>query len=63
MKTLGQIAYEGYCEASEGKSLISGQPLPVWDSQGEEIKNAWQHVGACVSEYLASEKDRPGGDE
>jgi len=39
---LGQVAYEGYKEYSEGKSLVSGAVLPVWTDLPEDIKAAWQ---------------------
>ena len=42
MKSLGQIAYKAYFEACAGKSLISGQSLPQFGDQREDIKNAWE---------------------
>lgn len=44
MKSLGQIAYEAYCEG--WKSLASGQPLPKWVDVKPEIKAAWEAVGS-----------------
>lgn len=41
-KTAGQLAYEGYCKSSRGKSLISGEPLPTWDQVKPEIREAWE---------------------
>lgn len=41
-KSRGQKAYEGYCEFSGGKSLISGVPLPEWDKQAENVRAAWE---------------------
>jgi hypothetical protein len=40
--TLGQIAYEAYFKFSDGKSLISGAPLPNWGAQADKIKQAWE---------------------
>lgn len=55
MKTMGQIAYEGYLNFSGGRSLISGQPLPKWDEQSGEIKSAWEAAaGAAISHYETS---------
>jgi hypothetical protein len=38
---LGKIAYEGYCSATGGQSAITGEKLPSWDEQREDIKRAW----------------------
>jgi len=38
---IGECAYNGYCETSNYKSLISGDELPTWDELPEKIKNAW----------------------
>lgn len=48
MKSPGQIAYEGYCKASDGKSLISGAILPEWDELTPEIKGAWEAAAEAV---------------
>lgn len=39
--SLGQAAYEAYCNTTGWKSLASGAPLPQWLEQREEIKIAW----------------------
>jgi hypothetical protein len=38
----GRRAYEGYRAYSDGKSLVSGQPIPEFDQLPEQIKRAWQ---------------------
>lgn len=48
MTTPGQIAYEAYFKYSDGKSLISGAPLPTWDGQRREIQLAWEAAAAAV---------------
>lgn len=48
---LGQVAYEAYCAASDGKSLISGEVLPGWDEQAPEIRAAWRAAGRAVQEH------------
>jgi hypothetical protein len=45
---LGKIAYDAYFKYSEGKSLISGQPLPTWENQDSRIQQAWQAAGQNV---------------
>lgn len=37
----GRVAYAGYCQATDGKSLVSGEPLPEWDQLSEAIQRAW----------------------
>lgn len=54
----GQVAYHGYFEASNGRSLISGALLPRWDEQSTEIREAWDAAAAAVIEYW---KRIPGG--
>ena len=41
MKDYGKTAYEAYCQATGGVSLISGQPLPAWETLDERIQKAW----------------------
>jgi hypothetical protein len=43
---LAKIAYDGYCKSTGGKSLISGDTLPEFNTLRQEIKEAW---------YLAAE--------
>jgi hypothetical protein len=47
-KSLGQVAYEAYYERAGGLSLVSGYPLPVWDAQHDEIKEAWEAAAQAV---------------
>lgn len=48
MKPLGQIAYEGYCASTGGKSLISGDTLPPFADLKPEIQQAWQAAALAV---------------
>jgi len=53
----GQIAYESYCLATGGKSLVTGEQLPSWEDQSPEIQSAWHAAGAAAGEaYLAAHK-------
>lgn len=52
-KSLGQIAYEAYCDTTEWKSLISGAALPPWEGVKSEIKKAWENAGIAVEVALA----------
>ena len=46
--TPGQAAYEAYCTFSQGKSLISGAPLPLWREQAPHIRGAWEAAGRAA---------------
>jgi hypothetical protein len=45
---LGSIAYEAYRSFSDGKSLISGQPIPDYDKLPQPIKDAWMAAAKAV---------------
>lgn len=47
-KTLGQIGYEGYCDRSDGVSLVSGEQLPGWDDLSPVIAEAWEAAAQAV---------------
>ena len=46
----GKVAYEAYFAASDGKSLISGSPLPAWEDQQTCIQAAWNAAAQAVRE-------------
>lgn len=56
---LGEIAYVGYFKASDGKSLISGAPLPAWDEQAPEIRQAWNLAAMAVVDRWREAGDEP----
>ena len=43
-----RIAYEGYRAKSEGKSLVSGAPIPPFDDLPEAIKGAWRAAALAL---------------
>lgn len=53
MKTLGQIAYEAYCEFSGGASLVSREILQNWHQLTPEVRLAWDTAGAAAVVYAA----------
>lgn len=53
MKSLGQIAYDGYFAKCEGKSLISGAPLPTWGGQAAKIQEAWEAAADAVTQEVS----------
>ena len=62
-KTLGQANYEGYCEASGNKSLISGQALPGWMDLKPEIQAAWNLAAKRVDQTIRASHGSPVQDE
>ncbi len=55
MKSYGQTAYDAYFKFSDGKSLISGTPLPTWEDQDQRIRDAWCKAGEAVTEQVNTE--------
>lgn len=47
-ESLGKVAYEGYRAFSDGKSLVSGQPIPEWEMLSEPIQLAWMAAADAV---------------
>ena len=48
----GEIAYNGYLQKSNNKSLISGQDLPPWEDLSPEIQAAWMNSGFSVARFI-----------
>jgi hypothetical protein len=44
----GEYAYWKYCEATDGRSLVSGDLLPEWSALDEGIQDAWQFAAHSV---------------
>lgn len=56
-RTPGQVAFEGYAEQAEGKSLVSGAELPVWDMLPRDIQDAWEAgAQAVISDYQRQQR-------
>ena len=49
--TYGHVAYNGYRKASNGKSLVTGTPIPPWDGMPEAIRDAWDAAAGEVIFY------------
>lgn len=54
---LGQVAYEGYCAVSDGKSLVSGESLPTWGEQAPEIREAWRAAADAVLMFTSARRE------
>ena len=57
-KTLGQIAYEGYCKQTNNKSVVSGDTLPEWNSLKLTIQYAWKSAAKAVIDEMTKIKER-----
>lgn len=57
MSDYGKIAYEAYCKAREWKS-VRGEPLPHFEQQSLELRNAWEAAAKAVSEEIRSQTCR-----
>lgn len=55
---LAKTAYDAYCRATGGKSLISGQDLPPFENLSDPIKDAWYEAAQAVAIQTAR---RSGG--
>lgn len=50
MPDIGQVAYEAYRAHSDGKSLVSGAPIPQWHDLNGEIQEAWRAAAGAVAD-------------
>jgi len=48
LRDLARVAYNGYCSYTFGKSLITGENLPIWEDLREDIKSAWTEAMKAV---------------
>lgn len=52
--SLGEIAYNAYCEDREWKS-VRGEPLPHFKQQAPELQQAWDKAGQAVADYIRTQ--------
>ena len=55
--TLGKIAYDEYCQARDWKS-VRGEPLPQFDEQTTDLKEAWERAAWTVALKVKETMDR-----
>ena len=53
MSSFGRIAYDAYCAARNWKS-IRGEPLPHFDQQAPELREAWEAAGQAVAQSVSN---------
>ena len=54
---IGKIAYDAYCQSTDGKSLASGETLPVWFALSNEMKNAWTAAAQAVDVHVRNSNE------
>lgn len=54
----GEAAYNAYCE-SRGWKSVRGDPLPKFESQSEELKEAWMAAGEAAVQEYKNDQDIP----
>lgn len=50
-KTLGQVAYQAYCDSVNWKS-VAGVDLPSWEAQTVRLQTAWNEAAVAVVRYM-----------
>ncbi|MBF0260414.1 MAG: hypothetical protein HQL97_01080 [Magnetococcales bacterium] len=40
--------YDGYCDYTDWKSLVTGDRLPAWEGLKPSIKNAWYAAAEAI---------------
>lgn len=50
----GRWAYEAYCATTHWRSAVTGEPLPPWDEQREDIRAAWRAAAEAVRAGVAA---------
>ncbi len=45
---VAKIAYEAYCRSTGGKSLVTGDTLPIWEDLPVDICVAWIESSQAV---------------
>lgn len=53
----GKRAYEGYAEATGGKTY-DGRDMPQWRDLGEQVQRAWIAAAASVVSFISTAKKR-----
>lgn len=49
---LAKTAYDAYCKATGGKSLVTGDLLPDFWHLKPEIMDAWYEAGNAVKDFM-----------
>lgn len=52
MESDGKIAYEAYLKAVGGRSLITGDVLPVWEALHGDVRGAWESAAQAVADRV-----------
>lgn len=59
---LGRRCYQAYRDAAEGRSLVTGAPLPEWSDMPDAIRAAWVAAATeAVDQWVRHDGQMPGG--
>lgn len=54
MTDLGKVAYDAYGEA-RGWKVVGGAPMPTWEEQSQELRDAWSAAAQAVAAVLVGD--------
>lgn len=54
-RSLGEIGYDAYKEATGGKSAVSGADLPHFTNTNEKVQNAWEVAALAIASAVQLE--------
>jgi hypothetical protein len=57
MVELGKIAYDAYGD-SRGWTVFNGAPMPTWEAQSQELRDAWNAAAQAVLDEFPSGMER-----
>lgn len=47
-KTLGEVAYNAYCEEVDHRSPVTGDQLPPWENLLSKVQDGWIRAALAV---------------
>jgi len=51
MKTLGQMAFEAYCEAKRGVTY-DNKPIPEWTALSDDVRAGWEAAAQRIVNHV-----------
>lgn len=59
--SLGQVNYEAYRADSQGRSLVTGQPIPTFEKLQPAIQHAWEVAAEAVAAEVVKRQYKDDG--
>jgi ketopantoate hydroxymethyltransferase len=60
-RSLGEVGYDAYKEATGGKSAVSGADLPHFSNTNEKVQNAWEVAALAIASAVQLEQGNDSG--